>query len=163
MDFNHATAANVEGLTAIGVLAFGAVGLAAVAQHVFDIQPCPWCAFQRLLYIVVGVLASLAAVLSNTSRRTLIVLACLGAPGGIASVRENSCALMLAESIISALRLDWLVPRLFVAYASCADASVSGFHISFAIWNCAMFVIFALLLVWTLRRSMKGKALVIPS
>ena len=151
-------------LTAIGVLAFGAVGLAAVAQYAFDMQPCPWCVFQRLVYIVVGVLALLAAALSNTSRRILIVLACLGALGGIASalwqqiraVSESSCDLSLAERIISALHLDSLVPQLFVAYASCADAAVSVFHIPFAMWSCAMFVILALLLAWTSCSSMKA-------
>ena len=151
-------------LTAIGSLAFGAVGLAALAQYAFDMQPCPWCVFQRLVYIAVGVLALLAAVLSNTSRHTLVALAFLGALAGIASalwqqlraVSESSCDLSLAERIISALHLDSLVPQLFVAYASCADAAVSVFHIPFAMWSCAMFVILALLLVWTSRSSMKA-------
>ena len=36
-------------LTAVGLLAFAAVGAAAVAQYVFDMQPCPWCVLQRFI------------------------------------------------------------------------------------------------------------------
>jgi disulfide bond formation protein DsbB len=151
-------------LAIIGVLALGAVGLAVLAQYAFDMQPCPWCVLQRLIYIVVGVLALLAAVLSNTARRVAIGLALLASLSGIASalwqqlraVNENSCDLSLAERIITALHLDSLVPQLFIAYASCADAAVSILHIPFAVWSCAMYVILALLLLWTLRSSMKS-------
>jgi disulfide bond formation protein DsbB len=151
-------------LTAVGVLALGAVGLAVLAQHAFGMQPCPWCVLQRLIYIVVGVLALLAAMLSDTPRRIAIGLALAGALSGIASalwqqlraVNENSCDLSFAERFIAALHLDSLVPQLFVAYASCADAAVSVLHIPFAVWSCAMFAILALLLAWTLRASMKS-------
>ena len=151
-------------LAAIGVLALGAVGLAALAQYAFDMQPCPWCVLQRLIYIVVGVLALLAAVLSSLPRRIVMVLALVGALLGVASalwqqlraVNEASCDLSFAERFIAALHLDSLVPQLFVAYASCADAAVSVLHIPFAVWSCAMFAILALLLAWTLRASMKS-------
>jgi disulfide bond formation protein DsbB len=151
-------------LAAIGVLALGAVGLAVLAQVAFDMQPCPWCVFQRLIYIVVGVLALLAAVLSNTPRRVAIVLAFLGTLAGIASalwqqlhaVNENSCDLSLAERIIGKLQLDSLLPQLFEARTSCADAAVSVLHIPFAVWSCAMFAVLAVLLSWTFRASMKS-------
>ncbi len=154
-------------LTIIGVLALGAVGLAALAQYAFDMQPCPWCVLQRLIYIVVGALALIGAVLSGTPRRAAVVLALLGALSGIASalwqqlhaINENSCDLSLAERIISALHLDRLVPQLFIAYASCADAAVSVLHIPFAVWSCAMYVILTLLLAWTLRASMRRPGL----
>ena len=151
-------------LAIIGVLALGAVGVAAIAQYAFDMQPCPWCVFQRLIYIVVGVLALLAAVLPGLARRLAIGLAFLGALAGIASalwqqlraVNENSCDLSLAERIIAKLQLDRLLPQLFEARTSCADAAVSVLHVPFAVWSCAMFAILALLLVWTLRASMKS-------
>ena len=151
-------------LAIIGVLALGSVALAALAQYEFDMQPCPWCVLQRLIYIVVGVLALLAAVLSNTPRRIAIGLALLGTLSGIASalwqqlaaVNENSCDLSLAERITTALQLDRLLPQLFIAYASCADAAVSVLHIPFAVWSCAMYVILALLLAWTLRATLKS-------
>ena len=151
-------------LTVIGVLALGSVGIAALAQYAFDMQPCPWCVLQRFIYIVIGVLALIGAVLSNTPRRITIGLALVGTLCGIASalyqqlaaVNENSCDLSLAERITVGLHLDRLLPQLFIAYASCADAAVSVLHIPFAVWSCIMYVILALLLAWTLRASMKS-------
>ena len=151
-------------LTAVGLLAFVAVGAAVVAQYMFDMQPCPWCVLQRFIYLVVGVLALLAAVLPGLARRLAIGLAFLGTLGGIASalwqqlhaINENSCDLSLAERIIGKLQLDRALPELFEARTSCADAAVSVLHIPFAVWSCAMFALLALLLVWTLRASLKA-------
>ena len=152
-------------LAAIGVLALGAVGLAAIAQYQFDMQPCPWCVLQRLIYIVVGVLALVAAALPGLGRRLFIVLALLGTLSGIASalwqqlhaVSEASCDLSLAERIISKLGLDNALPQLFTAYASCGDAAVSVLGIPFAVWSCILYVILALLLAWSLRVSLKSR------
>jgi disulfide bond formation protein DsbB len=151
-------------LTIVALLAIAAVVTAVTAQYVFDMQPCPWCVLQRLIYIVIAVLALAGAFLSNTARRVAIGLALLAALSGIASalwqqlaaVNENSCDLSLAERITTGLHLDRLLPQLFIAYASCADAAVSVLHIPFAVWSCAMYAILALLLAWTLRTSMKA-------
>ena len=151
-------------LTIVALLAIAAVATAVTAQYVFDMQPCPWCVLQRFIYIVVAVLALAGALLSSAARRVAIGLALLGALSGIASalwqqlaaVNENSCDLSLAERITTGLHLDRLLPQLFIAYASCADAAVSVLHIPFAVWSCAMYVILALLLTWTLRTSMKA-------
>jgi disulfide bond formation protein DsbB len=151
-------------LTIVALLAIGAVAVAVAAQYVFDMQPCPWCVLQRLIYIVVAVLALLGALLSGTPRRVAIGLALLAALSGIASalwqqlaaVNENSCDLSLAERITVGLHLDRLLPQLFIAYASCADAAVSVLHIPFAVWSCAMYAILAVLLAWTLRTSTKA-------
>ena len=151
-------------LTAVGLLALAAVATAATAQYVFDMQPCPWCVLQRFIYIVIAVLALLGAFLSRSARRVAIGLALLGALSGIASalyqqlaaVNENSCDLSLAERITTGLHLDRILPQLFIAYASCADAAVSVLHIPFAVWSCAMYVILALLLAWTLRAALKS-------
>ena len=151
-------------LVLVGLLSLGAVALAALAQYAFDMQPCPWCVLQRFIYIVIGVLALLGALLADTARRVAIGLALLATLSGIASalwqqlaaVNENSCDLSLAERITVGLHLDRILPQLFIAYASCADAAVSVLGIPFAVWSCAMYVILALLLAWTLRASMKS-------
>jgi disulfide bond formation protein DsbB len=152
-------------LAIVGLVSLGAVGLAAIAQYVFDMQPCPWCVLQRFIYIVVGVLALLAAALPGLGRRLLAGLALLGTLSGIASalwqqlhaVNEASCDLSLAERIVSGLQLDRLVPQLFIAYASCGDAAVSVLGIPFAVWSCLMYVILALLLAWSLRVSLRAR------
>jgi disulfide bond formation protein DsbB len=50
-------------LVAGAVLSFTAVALALVSQHRFDMQPCPWCVLQRLIFTVIGIvcLVGLAA------------------------------------------------------------------------------------------------------
>jgi disulfide bond formation protein DsbB len=151
-------------LLGVAVLSFGAVGLAALAQYAFNMQPCPWCVLQRFIYLVVGALALLGVVLPGLLRRLAIALALLGALSGIASalwqqlhaVNESSCDLSLAERIVSALQLDRLVPQLFIAYASCGDAAVSVLGIPFAVWSCLLYVILALLLAWTLRGTLRS-------
>jgi len=152
-------------LVAIGLISLAAVGLAAIAQYAFDMQPCPWCVLQRLIYIVVGVLALVAAALPGLGRRLFIVLALLGSLSGLASalwqqlhaVNEASCAMTLADRIMTGLHLDSLLPQLFTAYASCADAAVSVLGIPFAVWSCLLYVILALLLMWSLRVSLRSR------
>lgn len=152
-------------LVIIGLVSLGAVGLAAIAQYAFNMQPCPWCVLQRFIYIVVGVLALLAAALPGIGRRLFIGLAFLGTLSGIASalwqqlhaVNEASCDLSLADRIVNGLQLDRLVPQLFIAYASCGDAAVSILGIPFAVWSCILYVILALMLVWTLRVSLRAR------
>ena len=152
-------------LVAVGLLSFAAVGLAAIAQYAFDMQPCPWCVLQRFIYIVVGVLALVAAALPGLGRRLFIALALLGSLSGLASalwqqlhaVNEASCAMTLADRIMTGLHLDSLLPQLFTAYASCADAAVSVLGIPFAVWSGLLYVILAWLLVWSLRVSLKSR------
>ena len=152
-------------LVAVGLVSLGAVGLAAIAQYVFDMQPCPWCVLQRLIYIVVGVLALVAAALPGLGRRLFIGLALLGALSGLAAalwqqlhaVNEASCAMTLADRIMTGLQLDSLLPQLFTAYASCADAAVSVLGIPFAVWSALLYVILAWLLAWSLRVSVKSR------
>ena len=152
-------------LVIIGLVSLGAVGVAAIAQYAFNMQPCPWCVLQRFIYIVVGVLALLAAALPGLARRLVIGLAFLGTLSGIASalwqqlhaVNEASCDLSLAERIVSGLQLDRVVPQLFIAYASCGDAAVSILGIPFAVWSCILYVVLALMLVWTMRVSLRGR------
>ena len=48
---------------------FGAVGAALVSQHVFDMQPCPWCVLQRLIFVAIGAFAVLGLVWRGAGRR----------------------------------------------------------------------------------------------
>ena len=152
-------------LVIVGLVALAAVGVAAIAQYVFNMQPCPWCVLQRFIYIVVGVLALLAAALPTLLRRLFSALALLASLSGVAAalwqqlhaVNEASCDLSLAERIVSALQLDRYVPQLFVAYASCGDAAVSVLGIPFAVWSCILFVLLAVVLAWSLRVSLKAR------
>ena len=153
-------------LVAAALIALAALATALIAQYVFDMQPCPWCVLQRLIYIVVAALALAGAFLSGVARRIAVGLGLLVALSGVAAAlwqqllrrcqREASCDLTLAERITTGLHLDRLLPQLFIAYASCADAAVSILHVPFAVWSCIVFAILAVLLMWTLRATMRS-------
>jgi disulfide bond formation protein DsbB len=148
-------------LVVVAVLALAAFATGLVSQHVFNMQPCAWCVLQRLIYLVIAVFALVAAASGGLARRVTSCVALLAALSGIAAalwqqlyaVNEFSCDLSLAERIISGLHLDRLAPDVFIAYASCGDAAVNVLGIPFAVWSCAMFVLLALLVAWTLRTA----------
>jgi protein dithiol:quinone oxidoreductase len=139
------------------VLAWGAVGLAVVLQHAFDMQPCAWCTLQRLIFLVVGALALIVWWRQNAGERALPWVA-LGVGFSIAGLcaalyqqfvaaQSQSCALSLADRIIKGASLDQVAPWLFKATAFCHEANLPLLGISFAIWSAALFVVLETLLV----------------
>ena len=139
-----------------------AVGAALVSQQAFGIQPCPWCVFQRLLFVLVaaGALVGLAWR-SALGRRVGAALALVFAIGGIAAAlyqhfvaaATNTCNLSLAEKIIGRLGLDASLPDVFMATASCADAAVKLAGIPYEFWSLALFALIALVMASLLRRG----------
>jgi protein dithiol:quinone oxidoreductase len=135
-------------------LAFAAVGTALVSQHVFDMQPCPWCVVQRMIYFVVGFVAAVAwawpgeqggSVHRNLSL-LIAALATLGAASALwqqlYAAKSSSCAMTAADLIIRMSRLDVLLPEIFQARASCAE-SASMLGVPYALWSLTAFIIVA--------------------
>lgn len=146
-------------------LAVGAVGVALVLQHRFGIEPCAWCTFQRLLYLLFGAFAALGW-LARRSRIALLAssaLAAVAALGGLwaalhqqfVAAQTLSCAFTLADRVLMKLRLDETLPWLFEATASCRDANAPLLGVPFALWSAALFVLLALLAV---RAASKARA-----
>jgi disulfide bond formation protein DsbB len=143
--------ARPRGRTAFAVIAaagFGAVGIALVTQHVFDMQPCPWCILQRVIFVAIGA-AALVGVAWPLARRLAAVAIFLLAGSGIATAlwqhfvaaASNSCNLTLADRIVSGLRLDALLPDVFQATASCADAAANLLGVPYEFWSLALFAV----------------------
>ena len=138
-------------LLAIAGLSIGAVGAALVSQHVFDMQPCPWCVLQRLIFVLIGAAALVGAAAWGSSVGRFMssgLLLALGASGIAAALwhyfvatSSASCNLTLADRIISALQLDALLPLVFQATANCADASVKLFGVAYPLWSLALFAV----------------------
>jgi disulfide bond formation protein DsbB len=141
------------------LVSLGAVGAALVSQHVFDMQPCPWCVLQRLIFVALA-LAALLGLLwrSLVGRRVAaalgIVLAALGAASALwqhaVAARSASCNLTLADRVIGALQLDALLPAVFAATASCADAAVQLLGLPYEYWSLALFSMLGLALAMAL-------------
>ena len=140
-------------LVAIAVLCLGAVAAALFTQYAWEMQPCPWCILQRLLFVVIAVLALAGAFLPG--RIAFAGLAALTAFGGIAAAlhqhfvaaKSTSCNLTLADQIVSGLGLDRAVPFVFEVKASCADAAVKLAGIAYEFWSLALFVLVLVLVM----------------
>ena len=137
-------------LVIIAIACLAAVGAALVSQHVFDMQPCPWCVLQRLIFVAIALVCLIgAAIPALAGRGGAAALAGLLALCGIAAAlwqhfkaaASASCNLTLADKIISGLQLDSLLPDVFAPRASCADAAVSLFGIPYDFWSLALFAL----------------------
>ena len=157
--FSNASAA--QRLLAMATVCLAAVAAALVAQHGFDMQPCPWCILQRVIFLAIAV-ACLAAVAwpSRRARQVLSSVALLLALCGVAAAfyqhqvaaKNASCNLTMADKIITALGLEPLLPALFQVTATCADAAVSVLGVPFEYWSLALFALLGLLAASTLVR-----------
>ena len=145
-------------LLGIAGAALGAVATALVGQHGFDMQPCPWCALQRLIFVGIGLVALLGLAWNGTllARRAVPLLLLLLCGCGIASAlwqhfvaaASASCNLTLADRILSASQLDQLLPEVFQPRASCADAAVDVLGVPFEFWSVAMFAFIEAAALW---------------
>jgi protein dithiol:quinone oxidoreductase len=147
---------------AIAALCFAAVGAALVTQHVYDMQPCPWCVLQRLIFVVIGVVALLGLVWRSAlgQRVTPLVLLLLSGSGIAAALWQHfvaaasaSCNRTLADRIVSGLQLDALLPDVFQATASCADAAVKLAGLPYEFWSLGLFIAIESAAVWLLVRG----------
>ena len=150
------TAARRPLLVAAAVLSFAAVALALVSQHVFDMQPCPWCVLQRLIFAAIGVVCLVALAAPRAGSAVVLLLCVCGMAAALwqhfVAASSDSCKLTLAERIVSGLGLDGLAPEVFQARASCADAAVSMLGVPYEFYSLALFVVLAAL-AWRVMRS----------
>jgi disulfide bond formation protein DsbB len=131
------------------IASFAAVAAALVSQHRFGMEPCAWCVLQRLVFVAIGVAATLGlAWRSRTGIRVAAGLGLLLAAAGLGAAlwqhfvaaRSASCNLTVADRIVNATGLNGLLPDGFEARASCADAAVSLFGLPYEAWAGALFI-----------------------
>lgn len=152
------TPASTRLLHLIAVLCVAAVGAALVSQHVFDMPPCAWCVFQRLLFLGIaavcwfGVLVSRFSALA--SRISAAVAAILAAGGIVAGWYQHSVAAQMfscdrtfADRFMVESGLDAGLPWLFGIFATCMDARVKLFGVEYVFWAIALFVVVGILAV----------------
>ena len=132
------------------LLCAAALAAALVTQHVFEMQPCPWCVLQRLEFVLIGLVALLGAVWTVASLQRIFTLlaGALGAAGiatalwhYFVAASSASCDLTLADRIMSATGLDMALPEVFAAFASCADAKTNLLGIPYAFWSLGLFAV----------------------
>ncbi|HQU80420.1 MAG TPA: disulfide bond formation protein B [Azonexus sp.] len=134
-------------------LALGTLGLVAFGmelQQLFRLAPCPLCIFQRLLYIVIGLVA-LAAVLLPGGRLLWSAMIAALAAGGVAVAGYQTWMQAFPHlatecgysdpNLIERL-VDWLgmqSPSLFLATGFCTSREWEFLGLSMANWSLLVF------------------------
>lgn len=145
-------------LLAVAAGGVAAVAAALVSQYAFDMQPCPWCVLQRLIFLAIAAAALLGLLVHRVLGVVLVVpLAASGVAAALyqhfVAAKSASCNLTLADRIVSGLTLDQLLPSVFEVRASCADAAVNLLGLPYEFWSLALYVVLALLALAALRRT----------
>jgi len=149
-------------LLAIAAVSLGAVGAALVSQHVFDMQPCPWCVLQRLEFVTIGAVALLGLAWPSATglRSTLSAIVALAVAGmatalwhHFVAATSSSCNVSLADRIVSATGLDALLPGVFEARVACAEGAVKLLGVPYQLWSLTLFTVLAAFTVWQLLRN----------
>jgi len=138
-----------------------ALGVALFTQHVSGMRPCAWCVLQRLILLLIALVALPGLVLSGPGhlivRLTTGATTALGLSGGVAAwyqftiaATQFSCNQTFAERVMTGFGLDASVPWLFGIQATCMDAQADLFGVDYALWALALFSILTVLSVITL-------------
>lgn len=137
--------------------------IALISQHGFSLRPCAWCVFQRLILVVLIVVAVIGYLLSLYNKtktgvliaRVLIVFTAAG--GALAAWYQYSvastvfsCDMSLADQVMTQSGLEAALPWLFGIYATCMDASVNVLGLEYALWALILFLFIALANVFVL-------------
>ncbi|RTL19286.1 MAG: disulfide bond formation protein B [Burkholderiales bacterium] len=150
-------------LAGMAVASFAAVGVALVAQHQFGVKPCPWCVLQRGIFLVLGGFALLGWLVQAQRalrQAALVAVLLLCAAGLTAAVFQHevasqtaSCAMGLADKIVTALDLEDLWPAVFMITANCAEAAAYRFiGLPYEVWSGLLFAAMAAAAAWGLTR-----------
>ena len=137
-------------LAGMALASFAAVGVALIAQHQFGDKPCPWCVLQRGLFLLIGAFSLLGWLVQaqrSLRQAALVAVLMLCAAGLTAAVFQHevasqsaSCAMGLADKIVTALGLEELWPSVFMITANCAEAA--GYRLlglPYEVWSGLLF------------------------
>jgi disulfide bond formation protein DsbB len=144
-----------------------ALGAALVSQHVFGMDPCPWCVLQRLIFTVIGIVCIVGLLLRGHIAKRVVggAVVLLAIEGIVAALWQHfvaaastSCNLTFADRVMSGLQLDDLLPDVFQARASCADAAVRLAGIPYEYYSLVLFVLLGLAGAMVLVQPARGGA-----
>ena len=149
----------------IAVTALAAVGFALSTQHLLGMHPCIWCVFQRLVCFVIVGMAMIGALSANRHAQTvsglLVTLtSAIGIAAAIAQHRavleQDSCALSVADKVISGLGLDVAIPFVFEPEATCVEAAATLLGVPYEFWTLLLFSGLAIVAVYSVLRNYLG-------
>jgi disulfide bond formation protein DsbB len=143
-------------LAGMAVASFAAVGAALVGQYHFGDKPCPWCVLQRAIFLLIGTLSLLGWLVQakRALRQAVLVLVLMLCAAGLTAAvfqhevasQTATCAMGLADNIVTALNLEELWPSMFMITANCAEAA--GYRLlglPYEVWSGLLFAALAAL------------------
>ena len=147
---------------AIGSAAISFLGMAL--QSFYQLNPCPYCIFQRVLYFTIAAIAFLTFLLSGFPKvwKTLAFLTIFIALGGAVLAAYQSvmqffpgilpeCGFSepnIIEQFVDFLGLRW--PEWFLATGFCSSIKWAMFGLSMANWSFLCFLAIALYVAFVL-------------
>ncbi|MGE0082621.1 MAG: disulfide bond formation protein B [Thiohalomonadaceae bacterium] len=152
-----------RGMALAGLGSVALVVSALVLTRLLQLEPCPLCIFQRVLYLAIAVFA-LAGALWPRALAATGALALLAGAGGLATAlyqswmqafpaRFTSCSIGVPSNPIEHLvdRLGEWWPAMFYAWGDCTSREWSLFGLSMANWSAVMFLGIIVVLVLAMR------------
>ena len=148
-------------LAAMAVASFAGVAVALIAQHQFGVKPCPWCVLQRGIFLLIGTFSLLGWLVraQRTLRQAALVAVLLLCVAGVTAAvfqhevasQSATCAMGLADKIVTALGLEELWPSVFMITANCAEAAAYRLvGLPYEVWSGLLFAGLAALGIVTL-------------
>lgn len=137
-------------LAGMAVASFAGVGIALIAQHQFGVKPCPWCVLQRGIFLLIGTVSLLGWLMQARRalrQAALVAVLLLCAAGLTAAVFQHevasqsaTCAMGLADRIVTVLNLEELWPTVFMITANCAEAAAYRLiGLPYEVWSGLLF------------------------
>ncbi len=152
-------------LTLVFLGCVAALGVALYLQHVTHLDPCPWCVVQRILFVLIGLIA-LAGALHRPRAFGLtayaIVIGLLSMSGIAAATyhinlqsnpaRAAQCAGSIVERLLDLSGLGNMIPPLFQYDGPCTLKPWSMLGLSIPEWSLVGFVLILIAMAVALLR-----------
>lgn len=151
-------------LLAVAILSFALLGVALYLQHVKDMAPCPLCIIQRYAFAAIGILCLVFAILPRSMVKLgtgLSILAALGGAGTagwhlwVKAHPNVSCGIDPLETTLNRIPTAEMLPFLFKADGFCTAEYDPILGLSIPQWSLIWFVIFFVVLLWTMLRRQR--------
>jgi disulfide bond formation protein DsbB len=151
----------------VGLVVFAViVGLLSESlflQHVEGFEPCPMCVIQRYEFVLLALLALVAALIPGVLGRIVHASAILIALAGMGTAAwhvklqlfppvSETCGPGL-EYMIGELPLTRALPMIFHGSGDCSEVQWTFLGISIAGWSLVWFTLFTITLITAWRRS----------
>lgn len=145
---------------AVAALCAGLFGASLYFQHIVGLEPCPMCIIQRFAFVVIGVVAAVAAIHGPGALGQKIYsapMALIAVGGGGTSVRQSwiqrfpdptgSCGADLGF-LLDNFPLTQALPKIFAGSGDCSTVSWRFLGLSMAEWAFFWFLLFLSVAVW---------------